>query len=227
SAGVAVIEPGNRLRRVRALGKVAELASKLTLEPVEGKTGIAHTRWATHGKPAEKNAHPHFSGEWVGIVHNGVIENHDAVRARVAEMGYQLESETDTEVVAHLIDYFLKREGTLLKAVTAARGELEGAYALAVVSPDEPNTMVVARQGSPLVLGVGLGEHFIASDVQALLPVTNRFMYLENGDVAVVKTHQLEIFDADGQQVERPVQESVARDSSTDLGEYRHFMLKE
>ncbi|MGB0845131.1 MAG: glutamine--fructose-6-phosphate transaminase (isomerizing) [Thiolinea sp.] len=227
SAGVAVIEPGNRLRRVRALGKVAELASKLTLEPVEGKTGIAHTRWATHGKPAEKNAHPHFSGEWVGIVHNGVIENHDAVRTRVAEMGYQLESETDTEVVAHLIDYFLKREGTLLKAVMAARGELEGAYALAVVSPDEPNTMVVARQGSPLVLGVGLGEHFIASDVQALLPVTNRFMYLENGDVAVVKTHQLEIFDADGQQVERPVQESVARDSSTDLGEYRHFMLKE
>ncbi|MEZ5447738.1 MAG: hypothetical protein R3E89_01465 [Thiolinea sp.] len=139
-----MIDGSNRLRRVRALGKVAELASRLTLEPVDGKTGIAHTRWATHGKPAEVNAHPHFSGEWVGVVHNGVIENHENVRNRVLELGYGFESETDTEVVAHLIDYFLKREGSLLKALMTARKELEGAYALAVVSPDEPNTMVVA-----------------------------------------------------------------------------------
>ncbi|MEZ5534736.1 MAG: glutamine--fructose-6-phosphate transaminase (isomerizing) [Thiolinea sp.] len=227
SAGVAVIESGNRLRRVRALGKVAELAAKLTLHPLEGKIGIAHTRWATHGKPAEVNAHPHFSGEWIGVVHNGVIENHESVHARIAELGYVFESETDTEVVAHLIDYRLKREGSLLKAVMSARKELDGAYALAVVAPDEPDTMVIARQGSPLVIGVGLGEHFIASDTQALLPVTNRFIYLENGDVACIRTHQVEIFDASGRQVERPVVESRISDSSVDLGEYRHFMLKE
>jgi glucosamine--fructose-6-phosphate aminotransferase (isomerizing) len=227
SAGVALIDRSNRLRRVRALGKVAELAAKLTFEPLDGKVGIAHTRWATHGKPAEVNAHPHFSGEWVGVVHNGVIENHEAVHARIAEMGYTFESETDTESVAHLVDYCLKREGDLLKAVMSARKELEGAYALAVIAPDEPDVMVIARQGSPLVIGVGLGEHFIASDAQALLPVTNRFIYLENGDVARIRTHQVEIFDADGKPVERPVVESKASDSSVDLGEYRHYMLKE
>ncbi len=226
SAGVAVLQDGT-LRRARALGKVSELEARLQREPVEGTTGIAHTRWATHGKPAEFNAHPHFSGERVGIVHNGVIENHEAVRIRVAEMGYQFESETDTEVVAHLIDYFLQREGSLLKAVMLARQELQGAYALAVVSHAEPDTLIIARQGSPLVVGVGLGEHFIASDIQALLPVTNRFMYLENGDVGLLKTHELTIYDAQGNVAERAVQESVAKDSSTDLGEYRHFMHKE
>lgn len=227
SAGVAIIGQDNRLRRVRALGKVAELSAKLTLEPLDGKVGIAHTRWATHGKPAEVNAHPHFSGEWVGVVHNGVIENHEVVHARIAELGYVFESETDTEVVAHLVDYCLKRDGDLLTAVMSARKELDGAYALAVVAPDEPNLMIVARQGSPLVIGVGLGEHFIASDIQALLPVTNRFIYLENGDIARIRTHQVEIFDASGNPVERPVVESRASDSSVDLGEYRHYMLKE
>uniref|UniRef100_A0A6S6SCR0 Glutamine--fructose-6-phosphate aminotransferase [isomerizing] n=1 Tax=uncultured Thiotrichaceae bacterium TaxID=298394 RepID=A0A6S6SCR0_9GAMM len=227
SAGVALLDQGNRLRRVRALGKVAELASKLMLEPLDGKVGIAHTRWATHGKPAEANAHPHFSGEWVGVVHNGVIENHEAVHARLDEMGYTFESETDTEAVAHLIDYCLKREGDLMKAVMVARKELEGAYALAVVAPDEPNTLIVARQGSPLVIGVGLGEHFIASDTQALMPVTNRFIHLENGDVARIHTHKVEIFDESGQQVERPVVESKSGDSSVELGEYRHYMMKE
>ncbi|CAG0909326.1 unnamed protein product, partial [Cyprideis torosa] len=227
SAGIAIIGQDNRLRRVRALGKVAELSARLTLEPLDGKVGIAHTRWATHGKPAEVNAHPHFSGEWVGVVHNGVIENHEVVHARIAELGYTFESETDTEVVAHLVDYCLKRDGDLLTAVMSARKELDGAYALAVVAPDEPNVMIVARQGSPLVIGVGLGEHFIASDIQALLPVTNRFIYLENGDIARIRTHQVEIFDASGNPVERPVVESRASDSSVDLGEYRHYMLKE
>ncbi len=226
SAGVAVLADG-QLRRVRALGKVIELETRLAREPVTGLTGIAHTRWATHGKPAECNAHPHFSGERVAIVHNGIIDNYEAVRRRVAALGYPFESETDTEVVVHLIDHFLQREGSLLQAVTLACQELEGAYALAVVASAEPDTLVVARQGNPLVVGVGLGEHFIASDVQALLPVTNRFIYLENGDVGLLKTHEVTLYDAQGEPVERPVQESTATDSSTDLGEYRHFMLKE
>lgn len=227
SAGVALIDSDDHLRRVRALGKVAELAGKLTLNPVDGKTGIAHTRWATHGKPAELNAHPHFSGERLAIVHNGVIENHETIRTRVAELGYTFESETDTEVVVHLIDYFLKREGSLLKAVMAARKELEGGYALAVVSADEPDTLIVARQGSPLVIGIGIGEHFIASDVQALRPVTTRFAHLDNGDVAQLRINEFNVFDTDGEQVERAVVESNSSDCSTELGEFRHFMLKE
>lgn len=227
SAGVALITQGSKLKRVRSLGKVAALTEKLIYEPIEGKVGIAHTRWATHGKPAEHNAHPHFSGEGLALVHNGIIENYIELRERLGELGYTFSSETDTEVATHLLNDHVKKSGNLLKGMLSARQEFVGAYALAAISPDEPNTIVIARQGSPLIIGVGIGENFIGSDVQAMLPVTNRFIYLENGDVARITLHKIEIFDAAGKAVERPIRESKLGDSAIDLGEYRHYMLKE
>ncbi|QTR45282.1 glutamine--fructose-6-phosphate transaminase (isomerizing) [Thiothrix litoralis] len=227
SAGVAVVQETGALVRSRAVGKVAALMERLDVEPINGKVGIAHTRWATHGVPAERNAHPHFSGEWVGLVHNGIIENHVELRKRLQDDGYHFTSDTDTEVVAHLIDIFRRQGVSMLDAVMAARCELHGAYALAVISPDEPDTLIVARQGSPLVLGLGIGENFIGSDIQALLPVTSRFIYLENGDVAKLSRNKIDIFDLNGERVVRPVRESNASMCSADLGEYRHFMLKE
>ncbi|WP_020393911.1 glutamine--fructose-6-phosphate transaminase (isomerizing) [Thiolinea disciformis] len=227
SAGLAVLDSTNRLQRSRAVGKVAMLATKLLETPIDGKTGIAHTRWATHGKPAEMNAHPHVSGTWLGVVHNGIIENYLALREKLGSYGYGFDSETDTEVIAHLVALHLKREGSLLKATLKARQEFKGAYALAILSPEEPNTLVVARQGSPLIIGLGIGENFVGSDIQAMLPVTNRFIYLENGDVAYVGLHKIEIYNEEGELVERPIRESRAKDSASELGEYRHFMLKE
>ncbi|MEB4590430.1 glutamine--fructose-6-phosphate transaminase (isomerizing) [Candidatus Thiothrix sp. Deng01] len=227
SAGVAVVRDTGELVRSRSVGKVAALTDKLAAEPIDGKLGIAHTRWATHGAPAERNAHPHFSGEWVGIVHNGIIENHAELRQRLQNDGYRFDSDTDTEVIAHLIDVFRRQGVSLLDAVMAARSELQGAYALAVISPNEPDTLIVARQGSPLVIGLGIGENFIASDIQALLPVTSRFIYLQNGDVAKLNRHKIEILDVNGERASRPVKESGAAMCSADLGEYRHFMLKE
>ncbi len=227
SAGVAVIRDTGDLVRSRAVGKVAALTERLQQEPIDGKLGIAHTRWATHGVPAERNAHPHFSGEWVGIVHNGIIENHAQLRERLKGEGYHFTSDTDTEVVAHLIDVYRRKGLNMLDAVMATRSELHGAYALGVVSPDEPDTLIVARQGSPLVLGLGIGENFIGSDIQAMLPVTSRFIYLENGDVAKLTCRTIEIYDSVGERVKRPVKESSAAMHSAELGEYRHFMLKE
>ncbi|MBU0657029.1 MAG: glutamine--fructose-6-phosphate transaminase (isomerizing) [Gammaproteobacteria bacterium] len=227
SAGVAVVRDTGDLVRSRALGKVAALVDRLEVEPIDGRLGIAHTRWATHGVPAERNAHPHFSGEWVGIVHNGIIENHVELRERLKNDGYRFDSDTDTEVVAHLIDVFRCQGVSMLDAVMAARCELQGAYALGVISPNEADTLIVARQGSPLVIGLGIGENFIGSDIQALLPVTSRFIYLENGDVARITRHKIDIYDANGEQVVRPVRESNAAMCSAELGEYRHFMLKE
>lgn len=227
SAGVAVVRESGDLVRSRAVGKVAALMERLEAEPVDGKLGIAHTRWATHGVPAERNAHPHFSGEWVGLVHNGIIENHAELRERLKNDGYRFDSDTDTEVVAHLIEVFRRKGLNMMDAVMAARCELQGAYALAVISPNESDTLIAARQGSPLVIGLGIGENFIGSDIQALLPVTSRFIYLENGDVARITRHKVEIFDANGERVSRPVKESNASLCSAELGEYRHFMLKE
>ena len=227
SAGVAVVRDAGDLVRSRAVGKVAALTERLQQEPIDGKLGIAHTRWATHGVPAERNAHPHFSGEWVGIVHNGIIENHVQLRERLKNDGYRFTSDTDTEVVAHLIDVYRRQGLNMLDAVMAMRTELQGAYALAVISPDAPDTLIVARQGSPLVLGLGIGENFIGSDIQAMLPVTSRFIYLENGDVAKLNRHSIEIYDAVGERVTRPVKESSAAMHSAELGGYRHFMLKE
>lgn len=227
SAGVAVVRDCGDLVRSRAVGKVVALTERLQAEPIDGHLGIAHTRWATHGVPAERNAHPHFSGEWVGLVHNGIIENHAELRHRLQETGFHFSSDTDTEVVAHLVEVFRRQGLSLLDCVLAARCELQGAYALAVISPNEPDTLIVARQGSPLVIGLGIGENFVGSDIQALLPVTSRFIYLENGDVARITRHKVEIYDVTGVKVERPVKQSSACSFAAELGEYRHFMLKE
>jgi len=227
SAGVAVLDGDNVIRRTRALGRVVALEEKLQQEPVHGLVGISHTRWATHGEPAERNAHPHVSNNHIAIVHNGIIENYEELREELIAKGYQFESETDTEVVVHLIEETLKTESSLLDAVKAATKQLRGAYALGVISPDEPDTLIATRKGSPLIVGLGLGENFIGSDVQAMLPVTNRFIYLENGDFVKLSRHHVEIYDINGKIIERPIKESKACSLDSDLGEFRHYMLKE
>ena len=226
SAGLALIDQNDDLRRVRALGKVHLLEARLQETPVEGRLGIAHTRWATHGEPSEVNAHPHASRR-VAIVHNGIIENHAALRDRLKALGYVFESATDSEVAAHLVDHYLTEAGDLFTAVRHAIADLTGAYALGVISADDPSRLVCARKGSPLVIGVGLGEHFIASDVYALLPVTQRFSYLEEGDIAEVRRDGVTVLDRDGSLVVRPVVQSQQGAAEADKGPYRHYMLKE
>ncbi|HZA28019.1 MAG TPA: class II glutamine amidotransferase, partial [Gammaproteobacteria bacterium] len=184
SAGIAVVNNEGYLERSRVLGKVKELEDNLGRNPLKGTLGIAHTRWATHGKPSTRNAHPHISRNRVALVHNGIIENHVELRTRQQQWGYEFTSETDTEVVVHEVNEHLEKGKDLLAAVIDTVAELEGAYALGVISVSEPDRLVAARRGSPLIIGVGIGEHFIASDVFALLPVTQRFIFLEDGDVA-------------------------------------------
>ncbi len=227
SAGIAVREDGGRIQRIRSVGKVSELQARLDAEPLTGHLGIAHTRWATHGIPAERNAHPHMSGERVAIVHNGIIENHAELRAELSAAGYPFSSETDTEVIAHLLDRCLNETGDLLAAVQLAVRKMVGAYALAVASPDEPDRLIVARLGSPLVIGVGVGENFVASDVFALLPVTQRFAFLEEGDIAEIRRDSVRVFDTDGSPAERPLSESTLTAATAEKGPYRHYMLKE
>ncbi len=227
SAGLAVRLSDGRLERIRAVGKVARLRELLEESPIVGPLGIAHTRWATHGMPAERNAHPHMSGEKVAIVHNGIIENHAELREELKTHGYRFTSDTDTEVIAHLLAHILETEKDLLRAVQRAVKRLVGAYALAVVSPTDPERMVVARVGSPLVIGLGLGENFIASDVFALLPVTQRFIFLEEGDVAEISRAGVRVYDAVGRAVERPERISQLSAATADKGPYRHYMLKE
>jgi glucosamine--fructose-6-phosphate aminotransferase (isomerizing) len=227
SAGIAIRDAAAHLQRIRSVGKVAELQKRLDREPISGEQGIAHTRWATHGIPAERNAHPHMSGERVALVHNGIIENHAELRRRLEGEGYRFSSETDTEVIAHLLASLLKTEPDLLSAVRRAAREMVGAYALAVIRPEEPDRLIVARAGSPLVIGVGSGEHFIASDVFALLPQTQHFMFLEEGDIAEIRRDGVTVYDAAGNKVERPVRESRVSASTTDKGPYHHYMLKE
>ena len=195
--------------------------------PTHGKIGIAHTRWATHGVPSERNAHPHISRDGLAIVHNGIIENHDELRADLQRRGYKFDSETDTEVIAHRIHYHLETVGDLFKAVRATVAELEGAYALAVVSEQEPERLIVAREGCPVVIGLGMEENFVASDVAALLPVTRRFMFLEEGDVAEVRRTSVRVLDRSGNSVERPARDSELSASAAEKGQYAHFMLKE
>ncbi len=226
SAGLAVIESGT-LIRVRTVGKVRKLEEALTSAPTAGRVGIAHTRWATHGAPSERNAHPHVSSGGIAIVHNGIIENHLALRADLTQCGYRFESETDTEVVAHRIHYHLERCGDLLAAVRAAVAELKGAYALAVVSERDPDRLVVARAGCPVVIGLGLEENFVASDVAALLPVTRRFQFLEEGDVAEIRRRSVRVIGSDGNIGVRPVRESELGADAAEKGPFRHFMLKE
>ncbi|RLA25851.1 MAG: glutamine--fructose-6-phosphate transaminase (isomerizing) [Gammaproteobacteria bacterium] len=226
SAGLAVIAD-NQIHRQREIGKVQGLEDLLAAEPFSGNIGIAHTRWATHGKPSTQNAHPHICNNKVAVVHNGIIENHQKLRDIQKAQGYKFTSETDTEVIAHQVYHELESTDTLVQAVKNTIQQLEGAYALGVVSKDDENTLVTCRKGSPLVIGVGIGEYFIASDVSALLPVTQRFIFLEEGDVAELKINSLVIYDQDDQIVDRPIKESSLTADAVDKGEYRHYMLKE
>ncbi len=227
SAGIALCPERGQLQRLRSVGKVAQLEQSLASREMGGRLGIAHTRWATHGMPAERNAHPHMSGERVAIVHNGIIENHAELRAELEAKGYRFASETDTEVIAHLLADLLQQGLTALEAVRQAAARLVGAYALAVIDPEDPEHLVVARSGSPLVIGLGVGENFIASDVFALLPVTQRFVFLEEGDIAEVGRDGIRVFDGEGRPVEREPRTSQLASSTTDKGPYRHYMLKE
>ncbi|MBE0469043.1 MAG: glutamine--fructose-6-phosphate transaminase (isomerizing) [Methyloprofundus sp.] len=226
SAGLAVVTNGE-IYRQREIGKVKGLEELINAEPFSGNIGIAHTRWATHGKPSRQNAHPHICNNKVAIVHNGIIENHQALREAQKTQGYTFTSETDTEVIAHQIYHELENAGSLLQAVKNTIKHLEGAYALGVISKDDENTLITCRKGSPLVIGVGFGEYFIASDVAALLPVTQRFIFLEEGDIAELKIDSLVIYDKDNHIVERPIKESSLKADAVDKGEYRHYMLKE
>jgi glucosamine--fructose-6-phosphate aminotransferase (isomerizing) len=227
SAGIAVLNGTDKLKRVRTVGKVKMLQDALDASPTHGKLGIAHTRWATHGVPSERNAHPHISDDGLAIVHNGIIENHEELRADLARRGYVFSSETDTEVIAHRVHLHLQTMGDLFKAVRATVAELEGAYALAVVSEHDPDRIILAREGCPVVIGLGVEENFVASDVAALLPVTRRFMFLEEGDVAEIRRRSVRVMDRDGNSVERPVRESELSADAAEKGQYRHFMLKE
>ncbi|AOV18301.1 glutamine--fructose-6-phosphate aminotransferase [Acidihalobacter aeolianus] len=227
SAGMAVLDASQKIERRRRVGKVAGLAQALVDEPLAGKVGIAHTRWATHGAPTEHNAHPHVSNDRVAIVHNGIIENHAVLREELIQLGYPFVSETDTEVAAHRIAFHLDSGADLLAAVQRTVAELEGAYALAVISLADPERVVACRNGPPLVVGFGIGEHFVASDVQALLPVTQRFTFLENGEVVDVRRDGIDIYARDGRRVEREIHTSGLSAGATDRGQYRHFMQKE
>ena len=226
SAGVAVYTNDAKLERLRRPGKVSELELALAEAPLMGRLGIAHTRWATHGAPCERNAHPHFSGD-LAVVHNGIIENHEALREQLKSLGYVFTSDTDTEVIAHLLDHKLKDLHDLTVALKATVKELHGAYGLAVISARQPDRLVAARSGSPLVIGLGLGENFLASDQLALRQVTDRFMYLEEGDIAEIRRDSVQIWDVDGKVVERETVQYRDGAEAADKGEFRHFMLKE
>ena len=226
SAGVAVYTNDEKLERLRRPGKVSELEQALATEPLVGRLGIAHTRWATHGAPCERNAHPHFSGD-LAVVHNGIIENHEALREQLKALGYVFTSDTDTEVIAHLLNHKLKDLHDLTVALKATVKELHGAYGLAVISSKQPDRLVAARSGSPLVIGLGLGENFLASDQLALRQVTDRFMYLEEGDIADIRRDSVQIWDVDGQAVKRETVQYRDGAEAAEKGEFRHFMLKE
>jgi glucosamine--fructose-6-phosphate aminotransferase (isomerizing) len=226
SAGLAVLDDG-RLSRLRAPGKVAELDTLWRTSSLQGRTGIAHTRWATHGAPNEANAHPHVSRDTVAVVHNGIIENHAELRAELQRAGYAFTSDTDTEVIAHLVHKLVAEGKSLREAVSEAARRLRGAYAIAVLHRDHPGHVVGARRGSPLCVGVGIGEHFLGSDVQALIQVTNRIVYLEEGDVVEITPDSLAIRAADGSEAIRKVRESDLSMDAVERGQFRHYMLKE
>ncbi|MDZ3994542.1 glutamine--fructose-6-phosphate transaminase (isomerizing) [Pseudomonas sp. Teo4] len=227
SAGLAVYTQQGQLERRRRIGKVSELQAAVVTEPLVGQLGIAHTRWATHGAPTEGNAHPHFSGNEVAVVHNGIIENHEELREELKGLGYVFASETDTEVIVHLIHHTLKTIPDLADALKAAVKRLHGAYGLALISVHQPDRLVAARSGSPLVIGLGHGENFLASDQLALRQVTDRFMYLEEGDIAEIRRDQVKIWDQAGHPVQRETVQYHEGAEAADKGAYRHFMLKE
>lgn len=229
SSGIALLDANVQFQRIRSLGKIVNLEKNIQSQAVDfsGHIGIAHTRWATHGVPAENNAHPHICNNQVAVVHNGIIENYQSLKVSQLEEGYRFTSETDTEVVAHAIHKQLADTSSLLEAVQKSIKTFEGAYALGVVAPQYPDTLIAARKGSPLVIGVGIGEFFIASDVSALLPVTQNFIFLEEGDVAEMTRQAVRIFDKNGVEVEREIKQSQLSASAVELGEHRHYMHKE
>jgi glucosamine--fructose-6-phosphate aminotransferase (isomerizing) len=227
SAGLAVLSDAGKIERCRRTGKVIELENGIKENPFAGKLGIAHTRWATHGKPSQENAHPHMSGERLVIVHNGIIENHEQLRRELQNEGYEFKSQTDTEVIVHLLHKNLQKTSSLTDAVKETIQSLEGAYALGAISADHPGILVAARHGSPLVIGVGSGEHFIASDQLALLQVTDRFIFLNEGDVAELTTDHVHVWDKDNSEVVHDVTVFEHKMGTADKGEYRHFMMKE
>lgn len=227
SAGIATVDDDGELHRIRRVGKVKALVDSVAEHGMPGGIGIAHTRWATHGEPNEKNAHPHVSSDRIAVVHNGIIENHADLRKHLTGLGYTFVSDTDTEVIAHLIDHELKSADSLFKAVQAAVPQLDGAYGTVIMDRNKPDHLIVARSGSPLVIGYGVGEHFIASDQLALLPVTRRFAYLEEGDVAEITRTGVSVVDAKGNPVTRKIEESTLSHDASDKGKYRHYMQKE
>lgn len=227
SAGVALFTSAGSLERRRRVGKVNELEQALAGEPLVGRLGIAHTRWATHGAPTETNAHPHFSHDELAVVHNGIIENHEALRERLKGLGYVFSSGTDTEVIVHLLHHKLQDTPDLTVALKAAVKELHGAYGLSVISAKQPDRLLAARSGSPLVIGLGLGENFLASDQLALRQVTDRFVYMEEGDIAEIRRDSVQIWNADGVSVDRETVQHREGAEAADKGEFRHFMLKE
>ena len=227
SSGMAIVNTDGALARYRRVGKVAELEAALVKAPLAGGLGIAHTRWATHGVPSEQNAHPHICDQRVAVVHNGIIENFEALREQQKTQGFSFTSETDTEVIVHQISFYYRDHGDLLKAVQQATRDLKGAYALGVIAVDDPEALVIAREGSPLVIGLGIQENFIASDIQALLPVTHNFSYLENGDIGRITRDAIELFDQDLKPIDREIKTSTQNDSSVQRGQFKHFMQKE
>jgi glucosamine--fructose-6-phosphate aminotransferase (isomerizing) len=227
SAGLAVVQDNHELGLCRAVGKVSRLEKKLEACPLSGRLGVAHTRWATHGGVTEANAHPHLSGGRVAVIHNGIIENYQSIKDELLAQGYEFNSETDTEVAAHLVHEHLRRGHDLVDAVRLAVQRFVGAYALLVFDADDPQRIVVSRIASPLVIGLGIGENFVASGVPALLPVTQRFIYLEQGDLAEITREKVRIFDSAGREVSRPVHETQWSQDAAEKGPYRHFMLKE
>ncbi len=227
SAGVAVLGDDQAIGLSRAVGKVADLEAKLDTKPLNGSLGVAHTRWATHGGVTEENAHPHLSGDRVAVIHNGIIENYQPIKDELIDLGYEFKSETDTEVAAHLVHYYITQGYDLFDAVKKSVERFEGAYALLVFDSEDPDRFVVSRVASPLVIGLGIGENFVASGVPALLPVTQRFIYLEQGDIAEIRRDSVKIFDATGKETEREVHETQWNSDSAEKGPYKHFMLKE
>lgn len=227
SAGIAVVNPQQQIARLRVVGKVNKLQSVLAKENLPGNLGIGHTRWATHGEPSKKNAHPHISADTIAVVHNGIIENHQELKQDLIAKGYKFDSATDTEVIAHLIHFYLQRQKQLPAAIQTVTKLLKGAYALGIICQNEPNTLFAVRHGSPLVIGLGIDENFIASDQVALLPVTQKFIYLEEGDIAIVRTTDVKIIDNSGKSVTRHTHQANASAESISKGHYRHFMQKE
>ena len=229
SSGLAVLTKNNAFKRVRSVGKVDKLEKNLTTRKnkIKGNIGIAHTRWATHGEPIEKNAHPHISNNTISVVHNGIIENYLELKDSQIKQGYKFTSDTDTEVIAHAIDFAMQSSDSFLESVQKAITTFDGAYGLGIISPNYPNTIIATRKGSPLVIGIAKNGNYIASDQLALLPVTNKFIFLEEGDIAELNLEKVTIYDKDGIEVNRPIKTSKIKEGEVELGNYKHFMQKE